>query len=94
MKAETWVNSGALLNRMNFALALGGGKLRGVESQGAGSMPPESQAAYEQLTTSLLAGDVSSATQQTIKKQMEQQIELNPGVITGLILGSPEFQRR
>ena len=27
-KAEAWVNSGALLNRMNFALALSGGRLR------------------------------------------------------------------
>src|SRR5437660_703123 len=31
MKAEAWVNSSALVNRMNFALALGNGKLRGVQ---------------------------------------------------------------
>src|SRR5207245_3195555 len=32
MKAETWVNSAALLRRMNFALALGAGQLRGVQA--------------------------------------------------------------
>ena len=30
MKAEAWVNSSALLNRMNFALALGSGRLPGA----------------------------------------------------------------
>ncbi len=29
-KAEAWVNSSALLNRMNFALGLTGGKMRGI----------------------------------------------------------------
>ena len=94
MKAETWVNSAALLNRMNFALALGGGKMRGVDTAIAESMPADEQVAYAKLASSLLAGDVSQATQQTIQKQMQQQSELNPGVIAGLILGSPEFQRR
>ena len=31
MKAETWVNSSALLGRMNFSLALIAGKLKGVQ---------------------------------------------------------------
>src|SRR5580658_10013919 len=31
MKAETWVNSSALLGRMNFALGLAAGKIRGVK---------------------------------------------------------------
>src|SRR5512146_1816940 len=35
MKAETWVNSAALLARMNFALALGTGRLPGVRGAGA-----------------------------------------------------------
>jgi uncharacterized protein (DUF1800 family) len=98
MKAETWVNSAALLNRMNFALALGGGKLRGVESSIANTMPKDTQAAFAKLSGSLLAGDLSEATKQTIQKQMEQQTEQNPGatagLIVGLIMGSPEFQRR
>jgi len=31
MKAETWVSSSALLGRMNFALALTAGKVKGVK---------------------------------------------------------------
>src|SRR5947207_15532217 len=31
MKADTWVNSSALLGRMNFSLALASGKLKGVQ---------------------------------------------------------------
>ena len=31
MKAEAWVNSSALLNRMNFALALTAGGVEGVQ---------------------------------------------------------------
>ena len=50
MKAETWVSSSALLNRMNFALALTSGKIKGVKvdvAQLAGSNartfpPPDS----------------------------------------------------
>ena len=35
MKAETWVSSSSLLNRMNFALALTSGKIKGVRIDGA-----------------------------------------------------------
>src|SRR5262249_57726010 len=31
MKADAWVNSAALVNRMNFALALGAGRLNGIQ---------------------------------------------------------------
>jgi uncharacterized protein (DUF1800 family) len=54
-KAEAWVNTGALLNRMNFALQLVGGRMRGVS---AGAMP----------VGGTLAGDVSRATAETIAK--------------------------
>ncbi|HYA26071.1 MAG TPA: DUF1800 domain-containing protein, partial [Terriglobales bacterium] len=42
MKAETWVNSAALLSRMNFALALGTGRMRGL-SFDAGRILPDGQ---------------------------------------------------
>ncbi len=107
MKAETWVNSSALLARMNFALGLAGGKIRGVSvdpaqlAQGATDAPQ----ALARLEGSLLGGDVSRQTHETISKQLEDpkitQRRLddparppNVGAIEGLILGSPEFQRR
>ena len=54
-RAEAWVNTGALLNRMNFALQLVGGKLRGVQP---GTAP----------AAGALADDVSPATAATIAK--------------------------
>jgi uncharacterized protein (DUF1800 family) len=54
-RAEAWVNTGALLNRMNFALQLVGGKTRGVQ-------PGTAQVGVA------LANDVSAATAATIAK--------------------------
>jgi uncharacterized protein (DUF1800 family) len=112
MKAEVWVNSSALLGRMNFALGLAAGKIRGVKvdsvNLGAGTGAPGMADAQQTLATlenSLLSGDVSKQTHDTISKQLEdpkisqrrlddQKRPPNVAVITGLILGSPEFQRR
>jgi uncharacterized protein (DUF1800 family) len=109
MKAEAWVNSSALLNRMNFALALGSGKLPGasVDSQALlrGLAPADADAALAALEQSILAGDVSPQTHAVMHKQLSDpkisQRKLddadkkpNYGAIAGLIMGSPEFQRR
>jgi uncharacterized protein (DUF1800 family) len=124
MKAEVWVNSSALLGRMNFALGLAAGKIRGVKVdtgglaagtllEGASSGGPivtsanmtDAQRVLVALENSLLAGDVSRQTHDTISKQLEDpkisQRRLddpkrapNVAAIAGLILGSPEFQRR
>jgi len=54
-RADAWVNTGALLNRMNFALQLVGGKMRGVDAGTASA-------------GTVLGGDVSPATAATIAK--------------------------
>jgi uncharacterized protein (DUF1800 family) len=61
MKAETWVNSSALLGRMNFALGLAAGKVRGVsvDSGQLASGTENAQQTLAALENSLLAGDVS-----------------------------------
>jgi uncharacterized protein (DUF1800 family) len=110
MKAEAWVNSNALLSRMNFALALGGGRMPGVKFDPQtvlrGAPPPEkSDAALARFEEALLSGDLSRQTHDIIKKQLDApqvtgrllddpQRAPNLGVIAGLLLGSPEFQRR
>jgi uncharacterized protein (DUF1800 family) len=122
MKADTWVNSSALLARMNFALGLAAGKIRGVNVDSASLVagqvaartdaigsgkdtPADAQQVLANLENSLLAGDISKQTHDTISKQLEDpkisQRRLddpkrppNVAAITGLILGSPEFQRR
>ena len=103
MKAETWVSSSALLNRMNFALGLTAGKIRGVKldtAQLAGSPPPLLDAALTLSTmeANLLAADVSKQTHDSIMTQIQAPAKLprppDASTIAGLLLGSPEFQRR
>jgi len=131
MKAETWVSSSALLNRMNFALALTAGKVKGVKvdaTQLAGGPPvPDATLALSTMETKLLAADVSRQTHDSIVAQIEAPNNAavappnaapappnkdapgkkNPqrkpadvprppdaSTIAGLLLGSPEFQRR
>jgi len=113
MKADVWINSSALLGRMNFALGLASGKVRGVKvnsdglvaAAGASGLPADPQQALAALENSLLSGDISKQTHDTISRQLEDpkinQRRLddpkrppNVAAITGLILGSPEFQRR
>jgi uncharacterized protein (DUF1800 family) len=118
MKAETWVNSSALLNRMNFALALTSGKIRGVKVDTAllaGNNLPTMDAAQTltAMAGSLLAGELSNQTRDSIAAQIEasqksvvQDSKANRNkpsevsrpqdvnTIAGLLLGSPEFQRR
>src|SRR5262249_28105098 len=110
MKAETWVSSSALLNRMNFALALTAGKARGVtvdEAQlsGAAPSPPDATATLTTMEAKLLAADVSRQTHDSVVAQLsalqpdDQKKPPRPkaqdaSLIAGLLLGSPEFQRR
>jgi hypothetical protein len=119
MKSDAWVNSSALLGRMNFSLALMAGRIKGAQADGdrllnptsanatdAAATDPEQALAW--LETSLLAGEVSKQTHDAIVKEIEDPTgspqatarkkdnlpASSTGTIAGLILGSPEFQRR
>ena len=108
-KSDAWVNTGALLNRMNFSLALTGNRLRGTQVDipallGRG-MEADAHATLDRAVQVLLAGQASPQTLETLQNQMsDPQIlqatlgdpvkEVNAAMIAGLVLGSPEFQRR
>jgi uncharacterized protein (DUF1800 family) len=142
--AETWVNTGDLVSRMNFALGLSSDRIPGVQmdwtrllGQAGAAMKPatltqgDAAAAKEAKLEMLLLGQaVSERTRSTVLQQfqnqgMQQQAEkdfpirandfeplaqvLNPAALrqqgrppldreaammAGLLLGSPEFQRR
>jgi uncharacterized protein (DUF1800 family) len=108
-KAEAWVNTGALLNRLNFALSLAGGRLRGVRSTPdrllGTAAETDAEKTLARAIETFLAGQVSAETRATLEKQMSDPQVLratpddmmkNPdaGIIAGLVLGTPEFQRR
>ncbi|HXO62167.1 MAG TPA: DUF1800 domain-containing protein [Candidatus Acidoferrales bacterium] len=106
--AEAWVNTGALLNRLNFSLTLAGNKVRGARSD-VGSLlgvdATEPKVALERALQIFLGGQASPTTLNTLQKQLDSpqvlQAKLDDpvkkvdlGVVTGLVLGAPEFQRR
>jgi uncharacterized protein (DUF1800 family) len=84
--AETWVSSGALVNRMNFALAISSGQVRGVSI--AKSARGDSTRVRDEIVRNALAGDISTATLETLGKAT------TPEQMLALAIGSPEFQRQ
>ena len=136
--ASDWVSTGALVDRMNFALSLAANRLPGITVEWAPAMDmstldsdappqqviptPESEEA--RLEPILLAGGISDATRTAALDQFRAQSAQNPPTATpvavrrfapgakgrqaapadayeredqllaGLLMGSPEFQRR
>jgi hypothetical protein len=143
--AGTWVNTGDLVNRMNFALGLSSDRIPGVQTDwgrilgqsGSGVEPvaltseslDAARTKEEKLENALLGIKVSDRTRSTVLQQFQDkdlQVQaernfsirprdlepmaqiLNPArpgqnrppldreaaTMAGLLLGSPEFQRR
>ncbi len=78
-----WMNSAALMGRMNFAMDLTANKLDGVKVDASRLSADPKQAAQE-----LLFADASPTTLQAIGEQTD------PAVVAGMLLGSPDFQRK
>ena len=108
-KADAWVNTGALLNRLNFSLALAGNKMRGSRTDVAALLGVETssdpKAALQRAVNVFLGGQAGQTTVETLEKQLDSpqvvQAKLDDpvkmvdlGVVAGLVLGAPEFQRR
>jgi uncharacterized protein (DUF1800 family) len=113
-KGAYWINTGSLLNRMNFGLAIAGGRIPGVTidllALNQGHEPESAQAALlvygriilpernldatvKRVTPelndpnfSLRVGEASGDTVETKDPMLAQ--------VVGIIIGSPEFQRR
>jgi uncharacterized protein (DUF1800 family) len=108
-QADAWVNTGALLTRMNFSLALTSNRIRGVavntDTLFGNDTAANPHATLDHAIQLLLGGPASQQTRDTLEKQLDDpqilQASLddpvkvvNVSVIAGLVLGSPEFQRR
>ena len=127
-KGAYWINTGSLLNRMNFGLALAAGKIPGIGidllSLNNGHEPESAQAALlvyghillpernldatvRRLTPLLndpgLAQKVADASVKTggsdstgvaVATAMDGQQDSMLGQVVGIIIGSPEYQRR
>ncbi len=89
--AEEWISTSSLLARMNFALDLAGGGVRGVRldvSKVGGPSP-----SLESVAARLLPGGLSENSRKTLESEANKPGS-EPTRVVGLVLGSPEFQRR
>jgi uncharacterized protein (DUF1800 family) len=109
-RAEAWVNTGALLGRMNFALGLAHNRFRGARVDVAGFLADADRSQPAQVLDRLLAvvlhGEASAQTRAVLAAQLESpeitrttaydRVAKDTDVekLAALVLGSPEFQRR
>jgi hypothetical protein len=96
---EDWVNSGALLARMNFAMALASGRLPGVTVDlerlipvGAGLIPP----LLDAVDRVILNGRMRPSTRAGIAKELADITDPMQAraLVVGLAIGGPEFQKQ
>jgi hypothetical protein len=97
--SEAWVNSGSMLNRMNFAVALAGGRLDGIRIDIARFGARQGEAWLESAVAGMLPATPRGALLSGIRADLEEQAQAGAGPralaarAIGLTLGSPEFQR-
>jgi uncharacterized protein (DUF1800 family) len=129
--ASTWVSTGALVDRMNFALNLSANRVQGITTfwspqsdTSAGTLlapdAPNAEAEESRLESLIVSGGVSDSTRSAVMQQYQQQmsqsqqiastqpmaargpqrpqgassLEKQDQLLAGLLIGSPEFQRR
>jgi uncharacterized protein (DUF1800 family) len=109
-RGDAWMNSGAILNRINFGLRLAAGQLPSVK---VAAWPPAARlrqlpagAQVDSVIDELLGGAVSAETRTVLLSGENPMLAGAPPpkapapqlkglpAIIGLALGSPEFQRR
>lgn len=98
-----WVSAGALVSRLNFALALTGGQVADAKvkprSLAPGAEPERPEEIVSALSRAVLGGEPSPSTRKVLLEQAAPSRDGAAGLpdvpkLLALILGSPEFQRR
>ena len=108
--AEAWVNAGALLNRMNFALGLTANRVPGVRVDLSRAVGSANRRRPEQVLDALLRAVLqdqpTSQTRSVLAAQLDDPeitratrddsgpADTDVEKLAALVLGSPEFQRR
>lgn len=93
-----WVNSGALLARMNAAVALASNRLPGVTVQLDALVPltGDHEVLLDAVNRTILGGAMSDRTRSTIRRELADLTDPRAAraMAVGLALGGPEFQRQ
>jgi len=104
-RGDAWSAAGSMLSRWNFALALADNRIGGVPVDLTSFLTPPERSdaarAVAHLENELLGGDVSEATRRSLRDCVLETGESGPegerrkiSIAAGLLLGSPEFQRK
>jgi uncharacterized protein (DUF1800 family) len=101
-RASNWINSGTLLARMNFSMALASNRIRGTQLDLQALTPSDdAQSVWDNLVQRTLGGTVTPETQTTVMKSLDELGTAGGGkgfpkttLMAALLLGSPDFQRR
>ncbi len=100
--SKIWVSPGALIERLNFALALTGQNVADVKFDArnllGGADLDNPDAVLDRCASALLQGDISPGTRKVLQQAAlpagGQSKTVDPSKLIALILGSPEFQRK
>ena len=83
--AENWVNTGALLERMNFALALASNRIPGTRvdlsrfvSDMNNGTAVDKDKLLDRFVTLIVGGEISAKTRETLLQQLSDQVSLPP----------------
>lgn len=72
--AEDWVNTGALLERLNFAVAIASNRIPGTRVNLSGLTAPTKSAILDKAIAEILEGEISPSTKAQLVKQFEQPL--------------------
>lgn len=82
--AEDWVNTGALLERLNFAVAVSSNRIRGTNVNLKNFEAGNRAGILDKTIAALLDGEISPATRASLLKQIEQPLpEVKAGTEPG-----------
>jgi uncharacterized protein (DUF1800 family) len=89
--AEEWISTTSLLERMNFALDLSAGRVRGVAFD-TGSIDNKT-ATLDSVAAQILPSGLSPKSREILEAEAKKDGN-DRAKLVGLVLGSPEFQRK
>ncbi len=72
--AEDWVNTGALLERLNFAVAVASNRIPGTRADLKGYSATDKAKTLARAISEILNGEISPATRANLTKQLEQPL--------------------
>ena len=72
--AEDWVNTGALLERLNFAVAIASNRIPGTRVNLSNLSAPTRSAILDKAIAEILEGEISQATRAQLVKQIDQPL--------------------